>query len=163
MRVMNVKFVGRIIMTVLFVFICIGAHAGDDPLKYEIEGEGVGAQGTYLVKVTVIQKKSKLDADVIKKCAVHGVLFKGFSSQTSRTRQKPLAGSMVVEQQHQDYFDVFSKRRFLHEFANMVGENLSVVKMGKQYRISAVVSVAKDALYQELVSAGVIKGLNNGF
>lgn len=91
MRVMNVKFVGRIIMTVLFVFICIGAHAGDDPLKYEIEGEGVGAQGTYLVKVTVIQKKSKLDVDVIKKCAVHGVLFKGFSSQTSRTRQKPLA------------------------------------------------------------------------
>ena len=139
MRVMNVKFVGRIIMTVLFVFICIGAHAGDDPLKYEIEGEGVGAQGIYLVKVTVIQKKSKLDVDVIKKCAVHGVLFKGFSSQTSRTRQKPLAGSMVV------------------------GENLSVVKMGKQYRISAVVSVAKDALYQELVSAGVIKGLNNGF
>ena len=48
---MNVKFVGRIIMTVLFVFICIGAHAGDDPLKYEIEGEGVGAQGIYLVKV----------------------------------------------------------------------------------------------------------------
>ena len=37
-------------------------------------------------------------------------------------------------------------------FANMVGENLSVVKMGKQYRISAVVSVAKDALYQEPVS-----------
>ena len=137
---------------------------GDDPLKYEIEGEGVGAQGTYLVKVTVIQKKSKLDADVIKKCAVHGVLFKGFSSQTSRTRQKPLAGSMVVEQQHQDYFDVFFQKGGSYmNFANMVGENLSVVKMGKQYRISAVVSVAKDALYQELVSAGVIKGLNNGF
>ena len=134
MRVMNVKFVGRIIMTVLFVFICIGVHAGDDPLKYEIEGEGVGAQGTYLVKVTVIQKKSKLDADVIKKCAV------------------------------QDYFDVFFQKGGSYmNFANMVGENLSVVKMGKQYRISAVVSVAKDALYQELVSAGVIKGLNNGF
>ena len=106
MRVMNVKFVGRIIMTVLFVFICIGAHAGDDPLKYEIEGEGVGAQGIYLVKVTVIQKKSKLDVDVIKKCAVHGVLFKGFSSQTSRTRQKPLAGSMVVEQHTKLEFDL---------------------------------------------------------
>ena len=52
MRVMNVKFVGRIIMTILFVFICIGAYAGDDLLKYEIEGEGVGVQGTYLVKVT---------------------------------------------------------------------------------------------------------------
>ena len=75
MRVMNVKFVGRIIMTILFVFICIGAYAGDDLLKYEIEGEGVGVQGTYLVKVTVIQKKSKLDIDVIKKCAVHGVAF----------------------------------------------------------------------------------------
>ena len=164
MRVMNVKFVGRIIMTILFVFICIGAYAGDDLLKYEIEGEGVGVQGTYLVKVTVIQKKSKLDIDVIKKCAVHGVLFKGFSSQTSRTRQKPLAGSIVVEQQHQDYFDVFFQKGGSYiNFANMIGENLSVVKMGKQYRISAVVSVAKDALYQELVSAGVIKGLNNGW
>ena len=137
---------------------------GEDMNEYEIEGEGVGVQGTYLVKVTVIQKKSKLDIDVIKKCAVHGVLFKGFSSQTSRTRQKPLAGSMVVEQQHQDYFDVFFQKGGSYiNFANMIGENLSVVKMGKQYRISAVVSVAKDALYQELVSAGVIKGLNNGF
>ena len=121
------KFVGRIIMTILFVFICIGAYAGDDLLKYEIEGEGVGVQGTYLVKVTVIQKKSKLDIDVIKKCAVHGVLFKGFSSQTSRTRQKPLAGSMVVEQQHQDYFDVFFQKGGSYiNFANMIGENLSV-------------------------------------
>ena len=88
MKVMNVKFVGRIIMTILFVFICIGAYAGDDLLKYEIEGEGVGVQGTYLVKVTVIQKKSKLDIDVIKKCAVHGVLFKGFSSQTIRRQRQ---------------------------------------------------------------------------
>lgn len=90
--------------------------------------------------------------------------FSRISSQTSRTRQKPLAGSMVVEQQHQDYFDVFFQKGGSYiNFANMIGENLSVVKMGKQYRISAVVSVAKDALYQELVSAGVIKGLNNGF
>lgn len=42
MRVMNVKFVGRIIMMVFFVFICIGVYVGDDFLKYEIEGEGVG-------------------------------------------------------------------------------------------------------------------------
>ena len=150
-------------MTVLFVFICIGAHADDAPLKYEIEGEGVGAQGTYLVKVTVIQKKSKLDADVIKKCAVHGVLFKGFSSQTSRTRQKPLAGSMVVEQQHQDYFDVFFQKRLRYmNFANMVGENLSVVKMGSSIEFQQWFPLRR-RLYQELVSAGVIKGLNNGF
>ena len=81
MRVMNVKFVGRIIMTVLFVFICIGAHAGDDPLKYEIEGEGVGAQGIYLVKVTVIQKKSKLDVDVIKKVQFMGCFLKDFPAR----------------------------------------------------------------------------------
>ena len=39
----------------------------------------------------------------------------------------------------------------------------AIREMGKQYRISAVVSVAKDALYQELVSAGVIKGFNYGY
>lgn len=134
------------------------------PFKVWDRGRRSRCTGYLFSKSDSNPEESKLDIDVIKKCAVHGVLFKGFSSQTSRTRQKPLAGSMVVEQQHQDYFDVFFQKGGSYiNFANMIGENLSVVKMGKQYRISAVVSVAKDALYQELVSAGVIKGLNNGF
>lgn len=129
----------------------------DDPLKYEIEGEGVGAQGIYLVKVTVIQKKSKLDVDVIIKCAVHGVLFSRFSSQTSRTRQKPLAGSMVVEQQHQDYFDVFFQKGGSYmNFANMVGENL-LWYIKKQHESSAVVSAAKDALIKSWYQPELLK------
>lgn len=160
-NVMNLKCMKRILMMILSVCVCLGVSA-NDPLKYEIEGAGVGEQGTYLVKVTVIQKKNKLDADLAKKCAVHGVLFRGFTGE--RVRQKPLAGSAVAEQQHQDYFDIFfGKGGAYLGFANIVGENVSVVKMGKQYRVSTVVSVAKEALYQELVSAGIIKGLNNGF
>lgn len=160
----NWYFMKRIIMAVLAVCFSVGIYAGNAPLKYEIEGAGVGEQGTYLVKITVIQKKNKLDPDLVKKCAVHGVLFRGFSSKASRTRQKPLAGSMIAEQQHQNYFDIFFQKGGAYlNFANIVGENVSVVKMGKQYRISSIVSVAKEALYQELVTAGAIKGLNNGF
>lgn len=165
MNAMIFRCARKIMMSILAVWICIGvSYAGADPLKYEIEGAGVGEQGTYLVRITVIQKKNKLDADLAKKCAVHGVLFRGFSGEASRTRQKALAGSMVVEQQHQDFFEPFFQKGGSYlNFANIVGENVSVVKMGKQYRISTIVSVAKEALYQELVAAGIIKGLNNGF
>ena len=64
MKVMNVKFVGRIIMTILFVFICIGAYAGDDLLKYEIEGVPldpelqVGYVGLDLITPTLCTHKS---------------------------------------------------------------------------------------------------------
>ena len=159
----------RIAMLAFTLLICIGISAADNkkdkkatPLNYEIEGAGVGKQGTYLVKITVIQKKSKTDPNMIKKWAIHGVLFKGFTGKN--TRQKALAGNAMAEKQHQDYFDIFFQEGGAYlGFANMAGEGVSVVKQGKQYRVSTIVSVLKDALYQELVSAGVIRGLNIGF
>ena len=64
---------------------------------YNIEGAGTGTQGTYLVKVTVITKDKKVSDDAIKRAAVHGVLFRGFTDTTVRRTQKPLAGSIANE------------------------------------------------------------------
>ena len=37
------------------------------------------------------------------------------------------------------------------------------MKVGKEYKIGVIVSVFKDALRQDLESAGIIKGLSSGF
>lgn len=136
-----------------------------EPLEYEIVGAGSGTQGTYLVKVYVISKKNKPDADLLKKCAVHGVLFRGFAGTNSRMRQKALAGGPLAEQQHSDFFGpFFSDDGAYRNYADMVTSQYEVVKVAKkQYRIGTTISVQKDQLRKDLEQAGVIKSLGTGF
>lgn len=147
----------------LFIMVLKGNAAG--PLEYEIVGAGSGVQGTYLVKVFVISKKSKPDADLLKKCAVHGVLFKGFSDKESRIKQQPLAGSRLAEQEHADFFEPFFQEGGPYkEYADMVNAQYDITKMSKkQYRIGAIFSVSKEQLRKDLEKAGVIKKLGNLF
>lgn len=148
----------RVISFLLIMLTVLAASAKkDEGLNYEIQGAGVGSQGTYLVKVTVITKDKKLpDAD-LKLAAVHGVLFRGFSGE--RGSQKALAGSPTNEAQHADFYKDFFKSG-ASAYAAIVPGSRQVVKSGKEYRVSCNVTVNKDQLYKDLVDAGVIKGLN---
>ena len=56
----------------------------DDVISYQVEGAGTGAQGTYLVKTTVVTKNKNISDELIGRSAVHGVLFKGFSNADTR-------------------------------------------------------------------------------
>lgn len=138
---------------------------GKDALpQYEIIGAGTGSQGTYLVEVTIISKKNNPDDNIIKQAAVHGVLFKGFSSKEHRQLQKPLAGSAANEAQHIDFYtDFFSESGNASNFALIVNGSRKVVKSGKEYRVTATVSVNKEELRSYLETVGVLKSLNSGF
>lgn len=158
--------VKRIFLTlmVLFTASAIAFAKDDDKLNYEIEGAGTGSQGTYLVKVTVISKKSKINDDLIALCAVHGVLFRGFNNKELRQNQRPLAGSPMVEAQHADFFkDFFAENGTAKNYVASVNGSRQVIKAGKQYKISSIVTVNKEQLHKDLESAGIIKGLNSGF
>lgn len=131
---------------------------------YQIEGTGqTGNQGSYLVRVTVTTKDKNLKQEEIAKCAVHGVLFRGFSAKGSLSGQKPLARSGDAEDEHADYFTPFFKEGRASRYVNVVPGSRSVVKSGKEYQVSETVEVAKDQLRQDLQQAGVLKGLNSGF
>lgn len=157
----------KLLLTLVMLFAAFSISAKDDkvePLTYEIEGAGTGVQGTYLVKVTVISKKSKITEDLIARCAVHGVLFRGFSNKELRQHQKPLAGSAMAEAKHADFFkDFFKEKGIARNYAASVNSSRQVVKSGKEYKISTIVTVNKEALHKDLETAGIIKGLNSGF
>lgn len=140
------------------------AIAAEKGLSYEIEGAGTATQGSYLVKVTVISKKSSVNNEYIARCAVHGVLFRGFSNQETRQTQKPLAGSPMAEAQHAQFFSEFFKENGPSvAYVTTIDSGLQVVRVNKEYRISTIVVVNKSQLQKDLEKAGVIKGLNSGF
>lgn len=157
----------------LLLFVALTLASGtvyakkDKSLKdvgYEIEGSGTGAQGTYLVTVTVVTNDNKLDDDVVKACAVHGVLFKGFVSKENRQHQRPLAGSATAEAEHADFYDnFFGESNSYAKYADVVTGSRKVIKSGKKYKVTNTVTVYKDQLKKDLENAGAIDGLNNIF
>lgn len=132
--------------------------------QYEIVGAGTGVQGTYLIDVTIISKKKNPDDNLFKRTAVHGILFKGFSSKENRQMQRPLAGNAANEVQHADFYkDFFSESGSATNYASIIDGSRKVIKSGKEYRVTVKVSVNKDNLRSYLESLGIIKTLDFAF
>lgn len=145
-------------------FTCITASA-KKPLitstKYDIEGYEVGTQGTYLVKVYVYTKNASASTEEFKYAAVHGVIFRGFSGKGFNT-QKSLARP-ETQAQNSDFYNAFFNNGDYLAYADVVNPTADKVKVGKEYKIAAIVSVSKESLRKTLENAGVIRGLNSGF
>lgn len=133
--------------------------------RYDIICEGNGVEGTYLVRVWVYANKHNLKPELIRKYAIHGVIFKGVTGGAKCTGQKPLAKSLSVEEENKEYFDeFFEKKNAYLNFATIIEGTFERVKVTKrQYKIGAVVSVSKDQLRKQLEADGIIRGLSSGF
>lgn len=158
-----------LILTVMVAFLAIFCAEAkkskeDNKLKYEIEGAGTATDGNYLVKITLDTKDKNVEDDVLKRAAVHGVLFRGFSNTEKRQSQKPLAGSPANEAQHIDFYkEFFDDGGTASAYASIIGNSRSVMKSGKRYKVSAIVTVSKESLRKYLEEMGVIRGLNSAF
>ncbi len=133
--------------------------------RYDIICEGNGVEGTYLVKVWVYANKLNLKPETLRKYAVHGIIFKGVTGSIKCSGQKPFAKSLSVEEENKEYFDeFFEKKNAYLNFATIVEGTFERVKVTKrQYKIGAVISVAKDQLRKQLEADNIIRGLSSGF
>jgi hypothetical protein len=130
---------------------------------YTLEGSGTGVQGTYLVTTSITAKKNNVTDEQLLRCAVHGVLFRGFTSAANRQKQRPLAGSADVETQQAAFFSDFFSSGAFKNYGQVVPDTRTIVRVGKEYRVTATVSVSKEQLRKDLQQKGVIKGLGSRF
>lgn len=162
---MNNKVLAALLVCLIAIIAPLSATAKDNQAipEYTIEGAGTGQQGTYLVKVTVISKKKNVEAKTLCRAAVHGVLFRGFSSTEYRQSQKPLAG-VANEGQHADFYaDFFGNNGAAASYASVVPGSFVRTKFQKEYQTSAIVTVQKEQLLQFLERQGIVRGLNSAF
>ncbi len=146
------------------VWVSAKGKAQDDPLhSYSITGaDRPAAQGAYMVKVSVNTSNANLSDRELAKCAVHGVIFHGFSSGGMHA-EKPLASSESAEAANAEFFNDFFANHAAG-YGNPIVGSRQVTKVNKkEYVVSCIVEVQKDRLKKALRDAGVIKGLNTGF
>ena len=141
-----------------------GAEAKDkkksEAFSYEIMGAGSGKEGTCLVKVYVYGNTS--DAS-IRKAAVHGVVFRGFSGTSSGVSQPALA-PISAEEMNSEFFNSFMDvNGECQNFASIVPGSYERIATAKGSKVGAVVQVQRTALRHRLEMQGVIKTLSSGF
>lgn len=129
--------------------------------RYDIEGVETGTTGTYLVKVYVYSKKPVVTAEEFKYAAVHGVIFKGFETKRF-TAQKPMVDA-GAQSANGEYFKCFFNDGEYADYARVINPVAGRVKIGKEYKVAATVSVLKDALRKTLEKQGIVRSLNSGF
>lgn len=150
---MRGHYIIRIITICLLLLVSIGISAKDAVWNYEIEGLGTGVEGTYLVKVTVIAKNPAVGDAELARCAVHGVLFRGFVSQKDRQHQRPMVGADAASQ-HETFFAQFFAGD-LSPYAQAIAGSRQVSMAEKKYRVSASVQVFKETLRQAMEQQGI--------
>ncbi len=143
------------------VFVLVAFAQSD----YNIVSAGQGKSGHYLVKVTTIVGKSDLKGgkaeDLLKRYAVHGVMFRGLMASDGYGEQKPLIKDPNTEQIKVDFFNAFYAEKSYRRYASIVESSLSSVKVKKGYEVTANLLVNKESLAKYLEESGVIKGFSN--
>lgn len=153
----------KYILTLTFIFFA-NAMAWSADFNYIIEGEGQAQKGKFLVRVTATVKKPNVPDEYLVRCAVHGVLFKGFTSQEYRHKEKPMAGNAKAEQEHASYYShFFSDKGMAKNFGIVTDGSRIITKNGKNYLVSAVISIDAENLKNQLHNDGIIEKLGDIF
>ena len=85
----------KILLSLLFACCCVLTASAQD---YNIKSAGQGAGGNYLVKITVAMKGKEKGQDaetIVKRYAVHGVMFRGMMAADGYAQQKPLSATPI--------------------------------------------------------------------
>lgn len=154
----------RKVICFIFISLLLCASAVAKGLKlptYELTGAGSGNEGHILVKVFVYEK-SPSDAD-LKRCAVHGVVFRGCSGNNSGANQ-PAMASVDAQADHQTFCEeFFAQDGSCLSYASIVEGSYERIKTQKGYKVAAIVEVNKTALRKHLEKAGLVRSLSSGF
>ncbi len=157
-----------LIVTLLLIgFQASFAQKGRDARKlwrsfnnFEVQAEGVGVEGTKLIKVWAYAKKEQDAIVKAKKQAVAACIFKGVTG--GGIVIKPIVDKTDIADKYEDYFDDFFKTggkylQFITVTTDATGKDKA--KVGRGYKIGLTVSVMYDALRKELENEGIVEKL----
>jgi len=144
------------------------ANRDTDAWRYEIEVVQEGVSGTYLVKIWSYSKRPNIAIEQAKKNAIHAIIFRGFPASGRIQGKPPLTNNVNLENEKADFFSsFFSEGGKYMKFVTITNDGAvaaeDIMRIGKEYKVGVIVSVNVTELRKDLESAGIIRGLSDGF
>lgn len=165
------RFLSLLLAIAVFIPFSVQAKKDDEGLapQYQIQGAGTTTSNARQVMVSIITKKKDkvTDAD-LEKAAVHGVLFRDYDDTTNTgfgfaASHKAIMETPTAEAQYIDFFKPFFQNGDYKNYVQVVSDSRRVVKVGKEWKVSAKVIVNTSALKKMLVKQGMAKNLGTAW
>lgn len=158
-------------LTLGCVMFMVAAAMAKEPevMEVSIQGEGVGNGGRPILTVTCSAKKAdKVTEDDIRRCAVRGVLFRGYSDKSNTSNfdastSHPAIVGADKESSYADYFNDFFNSGAVNSYVDLIDDTRKVMKAGKVYHVSQTVQVNVPDLRKKLEKDGIVRSLRSGW
>ena len=148
-----------LILLSLFFFISNMVFAEGFNTPYELSAAGEGKAGYYLVEVSAcVTKKKDINIEITKQCAIHGVLFKGYSGNNGYASKPPIIEDKNIEEEKSEYFKTLICDKYGY-YTTMANDFKKVIKVGKRYKITTIVQVNAAQLRKDLEKDNIIRSL----
>jgi len=148
------------------MFICSDAFAKSkktdkENFRYDIEYVKSAGTGMSTVRLGSYTTDKNQNEDLARRNAVHAVIFKGYSGNGAT--MPPLAKDPDTEANNSDFFKAFfDKGGDAGRYVTGVTSG-EMMKVGKDYKFTATVTVNTGALRKYLEQKGIIRSLSTGF
>ena len=159
-RIISVLLASLIVMPI-FAAKIKHAVVFEDPEAYSCVFINVATAGTKNVKVSGVGKKKDAAIERAGMNAIHAAIFQGIPGGNNGQPTPALYPSTQPSADHMQYFDDFFNSgqytNYLTQVANPSGKDMSEVKGGIKVKVE--IQVQFDKLRNDLVAAGIIKGI----
>ena len=161
----------KLMLTLGCVMFMAAAAMAKEPevMEVSIQGEGVGNGGRPILTVTCSAKKAdKVTEDDIRRCAVRGVLFRGYADKSNTSNfdastSHPAIVGADKESSYADYFNDFFNSGAANSYVDLIDDTRKVMKAGKVYHVSQAVQVNVPDLRKKLEKDGIVRSLRSGW
>ncbi len=151
----------KVLITFLLFIGCIIVNAQE----YTVQSEGVDNNGNYVVRIVVSTKKKPMKEaeELVKRYAVHGVMFRGIAAAKDYSAQPPLIKDPNIENTKKEFFEAFWREKAYNRYASIVPSTLYIIKnkQSKMTETAAQVTISNNLLRKDLEDNGIIQGLSN--
>lgn len=134
--------------------------------NYQIQCDKTSNEATYTVLIAYQSNNSYADIETIKRSALDGVLFRGITGTNECVAQKPMLDKVKTEVSSTDFYKQLYKDGYNKYITNITkgsDNSLETIKSKSLYQHTYKVSINKELLRKDLISAGLLKSLNAGF
>jgi hypothetical protein len=149
------------------LLIGIGSCGGikDIGYNYELLCNGVGVNGVYLVKCYSYGSTFEVARKKVKRDAVHGVLFKGVSANSTKGCRKQDPICSVSYEEKQEWFNNFFDGGDYKQYVTLSNDgNVSAsdrIKIKRGYKVGFTVAVKSDLLRKRMEKEGLANKMNS--
>lgn len=165
MFIVMMKKIKYLLIFIVLVMCVPAIQAKDKKLmafNYELTREGcpVSRDANYVIfTVYSYGKRAEVTADVSKRNAVHGILFKGLPATQMQGAIPAMMGTTSYAE-HQDYFDNFFSTEQYLQFVEETNRGFEdVIKLKKGYKIGVTVKVNIQLLQRRLEADGILQNV----